>query len=298
MKQNEKPLLFRSCLSLLVIIISTILTGLAACKEGGKKDKMKSPPGYDLTQPIEIKLPLELDEISGLIYYSKDTSVMAINDEHGWLYKIYLKHPQQIQKWKFSSGADFEDLVLRDSVFYTLQSNGNMVVYKFINADSLYLQEFEFPFGKGNEFEAAYLDSSSDKLVLICKDCKSDTKDVTTTYTFDPLTFQYRDSSFTIDASRILKLSKDDKKFKPSAAAIHPVTGELYIISSVNAILVVADLSGKVNEIYPLDHKIFKQPEGLCFTKNGSLLISNEAAEVGVANILIFPYYKPKTFLK
>jgi len=32
-----------------------------------------------------------------------------------------------IQKWKFADKADYEDIVLVDSIFYVLQSKGNII---------------------------------------------------------------------------------------------------------------------------------------------------------------------------
>ena len=110
-----------------------------------------SPEGYNLNQPSVLKLPPALDEISGIVYYPKDKSVLAINDEVGWLYKIYLKEDPDIQKWKYSNGADFEDLVLTDSTFYVLESNGNIIKFKFIRPDSVATQEFIFPAPGKNE---------------------------------------------------------------------------------------------------------------------------------------------------
>jgi hypothetical protein len=91
------------------------------------------------------------------------------------------------------------------------------------------------------------------------------------------------------------ELGGKEEKFKPSAAAIHPLTKELYIVSSVNKALVIADRNGKVRKVYRLDPGIFKQPEGITFSPAGDLFISNEAADVGAANILI---YKTKTTTK
>jgi uncharacterized protein YjiK len=88
---------------------------------------------------------------------------------------------------------------------------------------------------------------------------------------------------------------EDKIKFKPSGAAIHPLTGELYIISSVNKLLVVADRRGEVREVYRLDEGVFKQPEGIAFEPDGTMIVSNEAADHGVANLLIFPYNKTYT---
>jgi hypothetical protein len=79
-------------------------------------------------------------------------------------------------------------------------------------------------------------------------------------------------------------------KFKPSAAGINPITGDLFIISAINKLLVIADRRGDAKEVYKIDPAVFKQPEGLTFSPAGALVISNESADEGVANILVFPY--------
>src|ERR1051326_8194051 len=98
-----------------------------------------SPPGYDLSKPYVYKLPTILDEISGLYYYPKDSGLFAIQDEKGWLFKIHLSNPLQIERWKFSNGADYEDLSLVDSTFYVLKSKGVLEKFKFATPDSVSL---------------------------------------------------------------------------------------------------------------------------------------------------------------
>lgn len=256
--------------------------------------KYQSPQGYDLNNPVVIKLPLELDEISGIAFYKKDTSVLAINDEFGLLYKIFLNHPKELEKWKFSDGADFEDVVLLDSIFYVLKSTGDIITFRFAG-DSMQLMESKFSAGSGNEFEILYYDNVFNKLMLICKDCEMDKKHSLSTFSYDPWTLEYSSDSFKVDVDNIAKLAGEEKmKFKPSAAGIHPVTGDLYIISAINDLLVIADRKGNAKEVYKIDHGTFKQPEGLTFTPKGTLIISNESADVGVANILVFPYQLKK----
>jgi hypothetical protein len=86
-------------------------------------------------------------------------------------------------------------------------------------------------------------------------------------------------------------LTKGKKvKFKPSAAAIHPLSGQLFIISSVNKVLVVADKNGIPEKVYKISPVLYKQPEGLTFSPEGHLLISNESANTGAADIMIFKY--------
>ena len=249
--------------------------------------KYVNPPQFDLQKPYEMKLPLELDEISGVAYYPKDSSVFAINDERGWIYKIGLGVKKGMLRWKFSSGADFEDVVMLDSTFYVLQSNGTIV--KVNHQPSGFIsKEIPFPAGKGNEFEILYYDDEKKKLILICKDCEEDKKKSLTTFSFDPQTEQFSDGSFSIDVTPIAaSMNKKKVRFKPSAAAINPVDSMLYIVSAINKLLVVTDRNGKFKKSYPLP-SFFKQPEGITFTPWGAMIISNEAANVGVADILIF----------
>lgn len=276
--------MYRNTTFLLAMAIAAVLTG---CGKG--KEKYIDPAGYNFQTPHQYKLPLELDEISGVAFYAKDSSIFAINDEKGWLYKIKPGNQLDISRWKFSSGADFEDLVLLDSTFYVLQSNGNIIKLSVQDNGTLVTHDYAFPFGKENEFEILYHDDSLNKMVLICKDCESDKKRSLTTFTFDPHSGTYSDSSFSINVQQIAAAQNEEKlKFKPSAAAINPKDGLLYIISSVNKLLVVADRKGGVKKVYPIDPGLFKQPEGISFTPSGALIISNEAAGVGVANILIF----------
>lgn len=253
----------------------------------------KSPDGYNLTKPYLIKLPVELDEISGVAYYPKDSSVFAIGDEFGFLYKIPLTPHQPIRKWKFSNEGDYEDLALVDKVFYVLQSNGNITSFTFDSVNTVLKADQPFPM-QGNEFEILYYDRHQFKLTMICKDCEEDRKKALTVFYFDLLKKNFADSS-SINVTEIANMIGEKKiRFKPSAAAINPVTDELFIISAVNKLLVVADRHGKPKETYPIDTRLFKQPEGITFTPEGDLIISNEAAGRGVANLLFFKYNKKR----
>jgi hypothetical protein len=69
----------------------------------------------------------------------------------------------------------------------------------------------------------------------------------------------------------------------------------LYIISAINKVLVVTDVNGRFKNAVKIDEGMFKQPEGITFTPQGGMFISNEAADVGVADILYFAYNKKKT---
>ena len=67
--------------------------------------------------------------------------------------------------------------------------------------------------------------------------------------------------------------------FKPSALAIHPRSGDLFVLSSVLKIIVVLNASGEIVDILALDDDLLEQPEGLAFLPNGDLFISSEGVK-------------------
>jgi uncharacterized protein YjiK len=282
--------LFSKYLSFTVVFI---LAGLGSCTS---PKEYASPPGYDLNKPYRYSLPSVLDEISGILYYPKDSCLFAIQDEKGFLFKIHLGAPVRIEKWKFSSAGDYEDLALVDSNFFVLKSKGVLEKFKFFTGDSMSLQSFRFSEGGKNEFETLYYDSSVHQLIIICKSCEADKKKQVSSWLFDPVTDSVK-TFFVINTENIKEQLNEDKlKLKPSAAAINPLTGELFVVCSVNKLLVVLDNKNHaVKNVYELDPKLFKQPEGLTFTPGGDLLISNESSNQGAADILVFKYNKPNT---
>lgn len=258
---------------------------------GPDKKPSESPPDYDLNTPNKIVLPSALDEISGISYYPKDSSVFAEIDEDGLLFKISLKGDGKIQQWRYDKKHDFEDIVMHDSTFYILESNGDIETLKF-DGDTLKKNKSKFPDAdkKENEFETLYYDNNLG-LVMLCKNCEDDKKKVVTAFVCKPDSSIYN-VTFQIDVKPVAEKT-DDKKvhFKPSAAAINPVTNELYILASVNKLLAVADRNGNIKNVYALDPTTFNQPEGITFTPSGDLLISNEKGDEDAATLLIF---KPK----
>jgi len=173
---------------------------LVGCNDRSKN--FKSPPYYNLNKPYVIKLPEELEEVSGIAYYQKDNSLFAESDEKGALYKIYLSKPTDIRKWKFGHKKNYEDIVLVDSTFFVLNNDGDIIALNFVK-DSVVDRQFKFPEQGKYEFESMYYDDTIKKLVIICKDCEVDKKTSVSTYTFDPVQYTYG-SSYVIDAKKHL----------------------------------------------------------------------------------------------
>ena len=281
------------CLLLLATLTTTI-----SCEQVKKKTPVASKTAdstsfrYDLANPTRVTLPHALDEISGISYYPKDTSVFAIVDEDGIFYKINLHGETTAKSWKFDKKHDYEDLVRLDSVFYILISNGDIDALRF-NGDSISHQKYKADEGgkKVNEFETLYYDDEKKKIIMICKRCEDDKKSEVTALGFDPASGTFTGEVFKINVKDIdQKLNKEKIELKPSAAAINPITNELYIISSVSKLLVITDRNGNFKDAYELDPAKFNQPEGISFTPDGTMLISNELGDKENATILIFKY--------
>lgn len=257
------------------------------------QSKNDNPRNYDLNHPQVLTLPDDLDEISDLAYNAEDKTIYAIHDDNGFLYSIQLTPTLTITKQDFHKSRDFEGVALYNNKVFALNSNGNIKAFSYINNKVSDLQDLKFPYKGKNEFESLYFDKVRKKLTIICKNCSKDKKDEVSAFVLDPQSYQYDKAAFSINAAQIAdKLGEKSISFRPSAAEIHPLTGDLYIVSSINKLLVVADPNGKVKAVYKLDADIFKQPEGLTFLPNGDMLISNEAAGKGNANILRFNYHK------
>jgi uncharacterized protein YjiK len=257
-----------------------------------KKGNTTFPPHYT-SEPSVVKLEKGLDEISGLSFDANPKSVYAICDDKASLFELSVPDGKVIRKLKFYEGKDYEDLAIVGDSCFVLNSSGNILSFDYRTGDVADAIVHHFPGSGRHEFEILYRDKGTGNLVLICKDCEQDTKKEVSSFSYNIASGSYSDGSFRLDAKDILEKSEVEKKrFKPSAAAIHPVTGELYIISSVNKLLVVATPEGVVKETYSLDSELFKQPEGIAFTPSGDMLISNESAERGAATLLYYKYSK------
>ena len=280
--------------NLQIVIVLCSLSGLLiSCGAKSDKNAYRSTDAYDIANPKIINLPASIEEISGIAYYPKDTSVFAIIDEDGILFKISLNDPKKIKEWRFGKRRDYEDVILKDSIFYVLVSNGDVEKLKF-NGDSINVEQYQFPDAskKTNEFESLYYDPATDKKIILCKDCEDDKKGNISSFALVDSAMGYENYA-AINTQAIFDKLGRREKIKPSAAAVNPVTKELYILCSVNKLLVIQDAQGNLKDVIELNPKIYKQPEGIAFTPAGDLIISNEYYLEGDGTLLLLKNKKP-----
>ena len=271
-----------------------LLAGLLSSCGAGKVRRIQSPPHYNFAQVFTHKLEPKLKEISGLAWDKKLDEFIAHNDESGKLF--YLDKETKLIKSEvhFGEKGDYEEVAVVNSTPYVLRSDGLVIKIDKDSSGKVLPVEMGKPGLSGvNDFEAMYYDPERNALVLLCKNCASDNKQVVSAYAcyldstgFDPTPV------FTISVDEVKTASPfKSSRFEPSAAAIHPVLQKLFILSSGSSQLVITGLDGKLEGVYELGKKLFPQPEGLTFKSNGDMYISNEG-RAEKATILRFPYRK------
>jgi hypothetical protein len=260
---------------------------LPACRQWSNSSFSPKLAAYGNSPQQLVTLKKPLREISG-IFYCSDSTLCAINDEEGALFLI---HPStgEFNKTAFGAAADYEDIVATDTAFYVLESSG--AIHQ-LNKAGKELAVYEGPFPKSTEFESLCYDSSKQELLLLCKSCKGCHQQIPA-YRFNLGDHRFSTApAFTIAVAELRKIAQNNSlMFKPSAAAIHPLSGDLFVLASAEKLLMISSLGGEVKQVYKLNPQQFNQPEGLCFTPAGDLYISNEGGE-GKATLLFFAYTK------
>ncbi len=267
-----------------------------SCQMIGEKQEKgaSSPQGYQLSKPERFKVRESLQEISGLVYNGDESNFIANNDEQGKLFQVGLRTTDPYPSWKFGKGGDYEEVVRAGDNWLVLKSNGTMYKVAGLFTDSTDSEAFHLPVHGKREFEAAYYDAGKNTTFIICKNCEEDKGEKATSV------YAFRMDSLRYDSAAAFRFQNKDipglkespsKHFRPSAAAVHPVENRVYIVASINRLLVIADLDGTVLEAHPLPRKHFSQPEGITFAPNGDMYISNEGDEENTADILKFKYH-------
>ena len=237
-------------------------------------NQKKVPFNIDKPQ-IKIELSKELKEISGLSWYNNQLA--AVQDEAGILYLLDASSGIINEKIKFTLPGDFEGIEAVDNTFYTLTSSGTL--FSFDKNTPQQTKRIDTPLTWRNDAEGLAFDSLNNQLLIICKESGSVANYQTKAKSIYALNLpDYKFSKqpvTTIKKSEMKKFAKVDK-FKPSALAIDPLTQDLYVLASSGNLLVVLDHSYQIKTVVKLPANIYAQPEGICFSPNGDLYISNE----------------------
>jgi len=267
----------------MVIVLAGIIYAIYQLNDYDFNDVEKS---YEIVESWE--LPSELNEVSGMVY-NEDGLMICVQDEDGILFTFDMETKEIIKTHKFSYSGDYEALTYLDGVYWVAESNGRIIDVSDLDVADQELEGIQLDFEYRNNIEGMTA-TPDGKLWITVKDRNLDNSSgYKGVYEYDPetrklqkepiLRVDYEDPKF-----ERLKTHNPRKLLRPSDLAIHPLTGDLYILDAEFQKVIITDQQGGIKSIHLLDPAEFEQPEGIAFSKDGRIFISNE--RVGVpANI-------------
>ena len=262
-----------------------------------------------LGKPLKtFTLAPQLKEISGISLSANQKYILAVNDEEGKIFYLDKNNGKIFKSIKFNKPGDYEGIEAIGKKIYVLKSNGTIYEVKHIESENQKTKTHKTFLNSSYDLEGLGYDASNNYLLLACK-AKAGKgkrfKKKRAIYAFDlNVDTLLKNPIYLIDRQAILdslqiKAGYVDKvlevfspeqssiAFAPSGVAVHPLTKEIYVLSSAGKLLVVLDPTGKISKLIPLDKKLFEQPEGICFDKAANLYISSEGKRRG-AKLFVF----------
>ncbi|WP_424494337.1 SdiA-regulated domain-containing protein [Salinimicrobium sp. GXAS 041] len=269
--------------------ILVIIIGLGSLFAYHKTDITKSlgTDHYKILKKWE--LPPVLDEISGIAYLG-NKRIACVQDEDGIIYIYNLNSSTIEQEIPFAKDGDYEGITVVNQDAYVLRSDGIIFEVKSFRSQNPKVTKLTTAPNRlpGINIEGLCADTENNRLLLAVKERENSAyhKEI---YAYNLTNMEtVKDPLFLIDLSSPIFENLNDfleDKFSPGEIAIHPHSGEYYILDGSKPKILITDSQGSHKELYILDPADFGNPEGLTFTPEGDLFISNEA-EDEPANIL------------
>lgn len=284
-----------------------LLSFLAACSQDNDTHLLFKNPdytfAYQLAEPGKSwKMPASLVEISGLSFIDNHR-LACVQDENGIIYIFNLKAGKIEQKVNFNGDGDYEGIEIIENDAWILKSNGTLYrVTDYLKKAEPYAKKYTTALSGKNNTEGLAYDPVNRNLLIACKGNpfvgENNGKGIKAIYNFNLETKHLESKPFLLISLDTIKYyldyntmtrfgvellayfdpSEGDKTFQPSGIAIHPLTGDIFILGSVGKLLLVVSRKGEMLAMIKLSPKVFPQPEGICFSPDGTLYISNEGA--------------------
>lgn len=258
-----------------------------------------APIGYDFERPeLVAKLPERLKEISGLGISPRSGELIAVQDEEGYFFRLDLQSGQLLGATEFWKDGDYEGIEAVGDDIWVVKSSGTLYRIRRPGSIEQEVTKFNGFLVPENDVEGLAYDKSGNRLLLSCKSYVAETMETRSVFAFDLATEEFITRPvFNVGRQAISNYldncpqtrrhdkiiafinEKDNFKLGPSAIAIHPTTGQIFIASSPGKLVIILDRAGNIQHVRRLDKDIFPQPEGMTFTEDGTLYVSTEASD-------------------
>jgi hypothetical protein len=268
----------------------------ARASASAPRAKPNSLDAYALDSPTRVDtLPRVLEEASGLTDVST-TEVAIVQDELGVFFVYDLKTRRITKRVPFGPPGDYEGLTRLGDFMFVLESSGSLVTVRDWRGDpQVDRRSLDLP---TSDNEGLGYDPFTRRLLVAPKSrWQSDkaTKHLRAIFAFDPESRKLDASpALVIDVNRLIeyanahdralpeKVRKGKQRvalrFMPASIAVHPETREIYVLSAIDHVLAAFDRAGNVTGYAILDAERYRQPEGMTFLADKTLVIANEAA--------------------
>ena len=258
-----------------------------ACQPNKKTDQAdeaslpNAPIPYDLANPTErYSLPKDLREVSGLSYY-KPGRLAMVQDELAVVFIYDLNSKTIVDEHVFGKKGDYEGVEFVNGELYMLRSDGELYHFRPTDGiktlgDGVAIRHTKIELPGKNDVEGLGYDPKLNALLLATKDPATGNPQKPI-YFFDlNRSVLWRGPVLTQTVLADMAGDKPTEEVKPSGLAVHPKTGDYYILSGNAHRLVVMNRNGKTLSSVALDPKLLRQPEGICFSPDGTLFIASE----------------------
>lgn len=270
-----------------LVLFNTYSCNSTSMESGNETSSKNEADVNSITVNQVWELPSVLKEVSGIAYMDENRFA-CIQDEDGIIF-IFNKSTSEIEREiNFAGGGDYEGIAIAGETAYVLKSDGGLFEIGDWQNENPKVTEHKTALND-HDVEGLCYDQKNNRLLMVIKESDTGGDDYKGIYGFDLSTKKFiADPVFRIDLkdARFDNLNGKKKgKIHPSEINIHPQTGDIYIIEGRDPKLLIMDSKGEIKSLQKLNKKDFPQAEGIAFSPDGKLLISNEGGK-DAGNIL------------
>jgi uncharacterized protein YjiK len=263
--------------------VALVLASPAVVARSERLDKALADHDSNSAGPTTLaqwRLPAALKEISGLALTS-DGRLLAHDDEVGAVWEIDYRRGVVLKRFSLGGGivkGDFEGITVAHDMVYLLTSTSKL--YEFQEgANDARVKYIIHDLGLKEqcEFEGVAFDPTLNALLLACKHVHNKAlQGELVIYRWSLTdTTGARLSTLSVPLAKVIG-ANGWKGLHPSDITIDPLTGNYVLIASLEKAIVSITPAGAVVFARPLPPG-HDQPEGVAITKDGVLIISDEA---------------------
>jgi uncharacterized protein YjiK len=256
---------------------------------------------YDMTYPYAFfEFEEALQNVSGLTGSLDPKSITCMQSEDGKAYLIDKKTGKVNGSIFFTNEESFKGVEMVGDTLFAMKENGQLYKIWNLRGASKTVKQVRMGLPKTEIYGGLGYDIQGNRLLVAAKGQK-DGEFSKKIYEFDVKTNQSNPvPAYEITLAQFkefLNEKKADKNyqklyedyvskanpkgfdFAPASISVNPLDNNIYILSSVNNVLLVMNMQGKILEINKLKKDNHIAPSGICFDEEGTMYITNEAKD-------------------